>query len=581
MAADGTGSESAAADSADSSDAHPVLIFASRDEQLRRRVAAQLTSRYEHDYRVQVLEDPAEVASALAAVSEADWRAALVMVGYGARDEDGLEVLAGVGRRHGDPTRVAVVRWGDWQTAEPIFDAIAVGRLDKWVTGPEVEPDEEFHRTVTELLEHWRSRTGTGFHAVRMIGSTWSPRCHELRDTFRRNRIPLLFVDSQTEAGQTMLDDLGLVSPRLPVVQLRFTPDQTILEDPSDLDIAIAFGLMEHVDPDVVVDVAIVGSGPAGLGAAVYAASEGLRTVVVEAEAIGGQAGTSSLIRNYLGFPTGLSGGRLTFAAYQQAWAFGTDFRFMRAASSLERDGDLFRLGLSDGSAITARTVVVATGATYRRLGVPALEQLVGRGVFYSAAVSEARAMRGRHVFIAGGGNSAGQAAVFLSRYADRVTLLVRRAGLRETMSDYLVRELAALSNVDVRSRVQIVDGIGDDVLEALVLRDLDDGTEEHVTGVLFVLIGSEPRTDWLGGALALDQWGSVLTGEHVPVGEATEDPTARPAEGRPRGDLETSVPGIYAVGDVRAGAVKRVAAAVGEGARVVILIHQHLAAHA
>ena len=570
-----------AADAADVGAARPVLILASRDEQLRRQVAAQLASRYEHDYRVQVLEDPAEVQSALAAVTEAGWHAALVMVGYGERDEDGLDVLAGVGRRHGDPTRVAVVRWGDWQTAEPIFDAIAVGQLDKWVTSPEVDPDEEFHRTVTEMLEQWRSRTGTGFHAVRMIGSTWSPRCQALRDTFRRNRIPLLFVDSETEAGQTMLADLGLVSPRLPIVQLRFTPDQKILQDPTDLDIAVAFGLMEDVDPDAIFDVAIAGSGPAGLGAAVYAASEGLRTVVVEAEAIGGQAGTSSLIRNYLGFPTGLSGGRLTFAAYQQAWAFGTDFRFMRAASSLERDGDLFRLGLSDGSAITARTVVVATGAKYRRLGVPALEQLVGRGVFYGAALSEARAMRGRHVFIAGGGNSAGQAAVFLSRYADRVTLLVRRAGLKETMSDYLVRELAALPNVDVRGRVQIVDGIGDDFLEALVLRDLDDGTEEHVPGVLFVLIGSEPHTDWLGGALALDEWGSVLTGENVPVDDATGDPTTSPAQGRLRAELESSVPGIYAVGDVRSGAVKRVATAVGEGARVVVLIHQHLATHA
>jgi hypothetical protein len=274
------------------------------------------------------------VPSALAAITDTGWQAALVLVGYGAGDEDGLDVLAGVGRRHGDPTRIAVVRWGDWQTAAPIFDAIAVGRLDRWVTRPEVEPDEEFHRTVTELLEQWRSRTGTGgFHAVRMIGPLWSSRSQALRDTFRRNRIPLLFVDSGSEAGQTMLSDLGLVSPRLPVVQLRFTPDQKVLEDPDDLEIAIAFGLVKQVDPDAVVDVAIVGSGPAGLGAAVYAASEGLRTVVVETEAIGGQAGTSSLIRNYLGFPTGLSGGRLTFAAYQQAWAFGTDFTFMRAAS--------------------------------------------------------------------------------------------------------------------------------------------------------------------------------------------------------------------------------------------------------
>jgi thioredoxin reductase (NADPH) len=546
-------------------DHRPVLLCASRDALTRDQLRSALEPRYGHHYRVEVLEEPTGTADALVAISASGGMAALVLVGFGPGDEDGLDVLASVGRSHGDPSRVAVVRWGDWRTAEPIFEAIALGRLDKWLTRPEVDPDEEFHRSVTEMLEQWRSRTGSGFHAVRVIGPTWSPRCQELRDTFGRNRIPLLFVDSDAEAGADMLQTLGLEQPALPVVVLRFTPEQQVLVDPTDLDIAVAFGLMEQVDPEKVHDVVIVGSGPAGLGAAVYAASEGLRTLVVEAEAIGGQAGTSSLIRNYLGFPTGLSGGRLTFAAYQQAWAFGTDFQFMRHAASLRREGDLLRLGLSDGSTVTTRTVVVATGAAYRRLGVPALEDLVGRGVFYGAAVSEAKAMRGRHVFVVGGGNSAGQAAVFLSRGADRVTVCVRRDGLAETMSDYLVRELDALPNVDVRTRVEVVDGVGEDFLEAVVLRDVDTGTEETREGVLFVLIGSEPRTDWLAGSVELDSGGAVLTGDDLPDG----DP-ARP-------ELESSMPGVFAVGDVRSGAVKRVAAAVGEGARVVALIHKHL----
>ncbi len=546
-------------------DHRPVLLVASRDALARDQLRAALEPRYRHHYRVEVLDDPGAVDAALTSITASGCMVALVLVGFGPGDEDGLDVLASVGRSHGDPSRVAAVRWGDWETAEPIFEAIALGRLDKWLTRPEVDPDEEFHRNVTEMLEQWRSRTGSGFHAVRVIGPTWLPRCQELRDTFRRNRIPLLFVDSDSEAGSDMLGALGVEEPGLPLVVLRFTPEQQVLQDPTDLDIAIAFGLMEQVDPETVYDVVIVGSGPAGLGAAVYAASEGLRTLVVEAEAIGGQAGTSSLIRNYLGFPTGLSGGRLTFAAYQQAWAFGTDFQFMRHAASLQRDGDVLRLGLSDGSAITTRTAVVATGATYRRLGVPALEDLVGRGVFYGAAVSEARAMRGRHVFVVGGGNSAGQAAVFLSREADSVTLLVRRAGLEETMSDYLVRELDALPNVDVRGRVQVVDGKGEDFLEAVVVRDLDTGLEETREGVLFVLIGSEPRTDWLAGSVELDPGGEILTGDDLPDG----DPT--------RPELESSMPGVFAVGDVRSGAVKRVAAAVGEGARVVTLIHKHL----
>jgi thioredoxin reductase len=546
-------------------DHRPVVICASRDVQAREQLSAAMEPRYGRHYRVEVLDDPGDIGEALRTATARGCMVALVLAGFGPGDEDGLDALAAVGRSHGDPLRVAVVRWGDWRTADPIFEAIALGRLDTWLTRPEVDPDEAFHRTVTEMLELWRSRTGSGFHAVRIIGPTWSPRCHSLRDTFGRNRIPMMFVDSETDVGRDMLATLGLEDPALPVVVLRFTPEQQVLQDPTDLDIAIAFGIMDQVDSETVHDVVIVGSGPAGLGAAVYAASEGLRTLVVEAEAVGGQAGTSSLIRNYLGFPTGLSGDRLTFAAYQQAWAFGTDFQFMRSATSLSRDQGLLRVGLSDGSTITSRTVVVATGATYRRLDVPALEGLIGRGVFYGAAVSEARAMRGRHVFVVGGGNSAGQAAVFLSREASQVTLLVRRHGLAETMSDYLVRELEALPNVDVRGRAQVVDAHGEEFLEAVVVRDLDTGAEATHEGVLFVLIGSDPRTAWLAGSVELDSGGAVLTGTDLPDG----DPS--------RPDLESSMPGVFAVGDVRSGAVKRVASAVGEGARVVTLIHQHL----
>ena len=298
------------------------------------------------------------------------------------------------------------------------------------------------------------------------------------------------------------------------------------------------------------VDVAVVGAGPAGLGAAVYAASEGLNTVVVQHEAVGGQAGSSSLIRNYAGFPMGVSGSRLTFNAFQQAWAFGTTFYFVRRATGLATEDALHRVALDDGSSVLARTVVVATGASWRRLGVPALERLVGRGVVYGAAVSEAPAMRGRHVFVVGGANSAGQAAVYLSRYADRVTLLVRRSTLAETMSDYLVREVEALPNVDVRYRVQVVDGRGTDFLESFTLRHLDTGAEEEREGVLFALIGSEPRTDWLEGTLAREQHGSLLTGTALLAGDVTPAwPLARPPA-----MLETSSPGVFAAGDVRAG---------------------------
>ncbi|WP_324274628.1 NAD(P)/FAD-dependent oxidoreductase [Blastococcus brunescens] len=493
--------------------------------------------------------------------------------GMGGSDPDGLATLRGLHREHPGSMAVAVVRWGDFATAQPIFEAVTLGQLDRWLYVPEVVGDEEFHRAVTEVLDEWSARQGGGFEAVRMIGDRWSERAQHLRDTFTRNRIPLGFYDCDSADGRSMLAGMHLEEPRLPVVQLRFRPERPVLEDPSDLDIADAFGLLTPLDPDAVFDLVVVGSGPAGLGASVYAASEGLRTLVLEPEAIGGQAGTSSLIRNYPGFPTGISGNRLAFSAYLQAWAFGSTFHFMRSAQGVVADDGMLRLNLSDGAAVVSRTVVVATGAAWRRIGVPELEALAGRGVFYGAAVSEAPAMRGRHVFVVGGGNSAGQAAVHLSRYADRVTVLIRRSSLTDTMSDYLIRELDALPNVEVRPRVQVVGGAGGDFLETLTIRHLDTGAETVEAGVLFVLIGSEPRTDWLGGALARDRWGFLLTGAQL----LTEEP---PAPGRWTGPR--------AAGDEPAGGVRRGRCAGrvgqarclrrGEGALAVTLVHAHLA---
>jgi len=411
-----------------------------------------------------------------------------------------------------------------------------------------------------------------------MVGHRWEERAQHLRDSFTRNRIPLGFYEAESDEGRAILEGLHLEAPQLPVVQLRFRPERTVLQNPSDIDIASAFGLFDAPDPAVVHDVVVVGSGPAGLGASVYAASEGLSTLVLEPEAVGGQAGTSSLIRNYAGFRNGISGNKLAFTAFQQAWAFGSTFHFMRAASGLTTGEDgVHRLDLTDGTSVRARAVVVATGAAWRRIGVPELEALTGKGVFYGAAVTEAPAMRGRHVFVVGGGNSAGQAAVYLSGYAERVTVLIRRADLTATMSDYLIRELQALPNVEIRPRVQVVGGSGSEFLETFTLRDLDTGAETVESGVLFLLIGSEPRTEWLAGTLACDRWGFLLTGGDL----AADDVSPRWPLDRPPGLLETSVPGVFAAGDVRSGSVKRVASAVGEGALAVTLVHAYLAATA
>jgi thioredoxin reductase len=548
-----------------------ALVVLSRDDEVRGTVTAALERRYGRDYAVVSCAEPAEAGGPLA---DAGLPVAALFGGMGGADPDGLGVLRGLHREHPDAMAVAVVRWGDFDTARPIFEGLTLGQLDRWLYVPEVVGDEEFHRGVTEILEEWSARRGGGFEAVRMIGDRWSTRAQHLRDTLGRNRIPLGFYDADSDDGRAMLEGLHLESPRLPVVQLRFRPGRPVLEDPSDLDIADAFGLLTPLPQDAVYDVVVVGSGPAGLGASVYAASEGLRTLVLEPEAIGGQAGTSSMIRNYPGFPTGISGNRLAFSAYLQAWAFGSTFHFMRSGQGITVEDGLLRLALSDATSVVSRTVVLATGAAWRRIGVPELEAFTGRGVFYGAAVSEAPAMRGRHVFVVGGGNSAGQAAVHLSNYADRVTVLIRRASLAETMSDYLIRELEALPNVDVRPRAQVVGGTGSDFLESVTLRDLDSGAETEEPGVLFVLIGSEPRTDWTAGALARDRWGFLLTGARL----LEDDVTPRWPLERPPALLETSMPGVFAAGDVRAGSVKRVASAVGEGALAVTLVHAHLA---
>ena len=361
-----------------------------------------------------------------------------------------------------------------------------------------------------------------------------------------------------------------MTDPELPVLVLRFTSPPTVLAGPTDIEIADAFGLTRTLSTDTTFDVVIIGAGPSGLAAAVYAASEGLNTLIVEQEAVGGQAGTSSLIRNYPGFSRGISGAQLAFRSFQQAWAFGSDFLFMRSAVGLRAEDDLRVVALSDGGSAVGRAVIIATGVDYRLLGVPVLDELVGSGVFYGAAVSEATAMTGRNVFVIGGGNSAGQAAIYLARYAAQVTILVRSASLAASMSEYLIEQLESTANIAIRYRSQVTGGQDvDGCLSGIVIQDLDDGSEtpEPASG-LFVLIGSVPHTDWVDGVLQRDKGGFIVCGPDI----------AKPGHGRAPYLVETSMPGVFAVGDVRSGSVKRVATAVGDGAIAVQLLHRYLA---
>ena len=547
-------------------DVDPVLLLATTDETSRDVLGSELRRRYGGDYEVVVCASYEHARAVLEGLRRWGRQVALVIACFGPDDRDGLDFLRRAYSLHPSAKRAVAAIWGDFASTSDVFAAIAHGHAELVLLRPERRRDEEFHGAITDTLDDWHLAQGIGFEAVRMIGEQRDERTHALRDQFGRNHIPVGFHQVGTESANRLLAGLGLKDPELPVLQLAFTNPPTTLVAPTDLEIADAFGLMAPLPADRVYDVVVVGAGPSGLAAAVYASSEGLSTMVVEQSAVGGQAGTSSLIRNYPGFSRGVSGAHLAFRSFQQAWSFGSEYSFLREVQALGTDGDLRTVAMSDGSVIRTRSVVIATGVDYRRLGVPALEGLVGRGVFYGAAVAEAPSMAGTEVYVIGGGNSAGQAALHLARYARHVTLLVRGASLAASMSEYLIAQLDATRNVGIRYGTAVLDGREEDgCLAALTLGEQHGGPgggEEVPAGGLFVLIGSVPRTQWLPAEIERDAAGFVVTG------------------GEGRLPLETTLSGVFAVGDVRAGSIKRVATAVGDGATVIATLHGYLAAH-
>lgn len=552
-------------------DAKPIMLLACRQPEILAVAGSELEKRYGGDYRVVAVGDYPEAYAVLEAADADDADVAMVLTASTAEEEHTVGFFAEVRARNSTAKRAVMVRWGDFDRAGEVFGALARGDIDAYIVQPTHVRDEEFHAAVTTMLEDWNLERSHSFEPVRVIGDA-SPRSLELRDGFARNHIPIGYYEADTDAGRQQLDDLGLTEPRLPVVVVRFTPEQKVLEDPSDIEIADAFGLMTPIPEGKRFDVAIIGAGPAGLSAAVYAASEGMETIVIENQSVGGQAGSSSLIRNYPGFPQGISGNKLAFNAFRQAFSFGATFHMGRQALRLRTDGPDRLVDVSDGTAVRARSVVLATGVTYRRLGVPELEDLLGRGVFYGAAVTEAPSMEGRRAYVVGGGNSAGQAAVFLAKYAEEVTILVRSDGLASSMSDYLITTIDATEHIHVRVNTKVVGGGGDDRLDHLVLADtVTHDTETVPADGLFVFIGSEPRTEWLADAVARDEWGFVRAGQDLPHGGFPADRDPYP--------LETSMPGVLVVGDVRRGSTKRVASGVGAGAIAIGYVHRYLAA--
>ncbi len=531
-------------------------------------------ARYADDYDVRTTTDGASTTTLLEELGP-DEQVALVVTETELPDQHVYEAIRDWRATAPRARRVVAAHTDHFrERADELRPGLATGKYDAYLLMPRGVRDEEFHTAITELLSDWGS-TAPVVPTVHIVSRGLDPVTVALRDFAYQMGMPAQVVAPESDLGQEIVDrhvaaghEHDLELPLVSALGGRTSQPRSVQELAATI-----YGAPDQVDVDEVVDLVVVGSGPAGLAAAVYGSSEGLTTVVLEAGAVGGQAGTSSMIRNYLGFPRGISGMRLSQRARNQALRFGTRFFTGWPVEGVELgdDGEPHTV-VTGGGRVRARSVLVATGVDYRRLGVDSAEELVGLGVHYGATVSAAPEMEGQDVFVVGGGNSAGQAALHLAKFARSVTLLVRRRDVRETMSDYLVREMRYVPSISVLPCTEVAEVGGEGRLAWVETRDLETGehTRRPAAG-LFLLLGAEPRCDWLPDEVARDERGFVLTGRDVP-----QD---RWSEGLPPANLATTVPGLFAAGDIRAGSMKRVAAASGEGASAVPLVHAHLAA--
>jgi thioredoxin reductase (NADPH) len=549
----------------------PLILVVSGDEGVRQQLVHDIARRFSADYSVTAADTTDAALDQMESHAAAGAGTALVIVDEQLANPPPADFLQRVRQLQPQAKRILLIKRGSWSSGHPVVSGMALGRIDYHLFDPWFPLEQILYPSIGEFLAAWNTSQEPPNVAVRIVGHPSTARSHEVRDMLTRASVPYWFFSPETEAGREVLAEAGADGTRLPVMVFY---RGIVLVEPSNADVVESLGVNSR-PPTTSCDVLVVGGGPAGLAAVVYAASEGLNTMVVEPEIPGGQAGTSSLIRNYLGFRHGVSGADLAIRATEQAWLFGADLVLTQRATRVEIRGADRIVHTTDGSAVAARAVVLATGVAWRRLNVPALEALVGAGVFYGAAGAEARAMQGRDVVVVGGGNSAGQAAIHLARYARSVTILVRGSGLAATMSSYLITEINSNPAISVRVRTEILDGGGSGGLETLTVVDHTTGHRATVPATaLFVLIGAEPHTGWLAGTVARDAQGYLLTGQQAAAHDA--DP-AWPLE-RPPMLLETSIPGVFAAGDVRSRSVKRVAAAVGEGATAVRLVHAYLA---
>jgi thioredoxin reductase (NADPH) len=552
-----------------------VLLIVGGDSRDVETTASALDRRFGSDYRVLSAGSAADGLAELRGLARGGEQVALVAADLHLPDGDGVEFLERAAGLHNGVARILLFDLDEFHTRIPFRElpalqrASALGRIDGWMVKGWVNPEEWLYPQVQEALSAWSTAHQPGHVVYRMIGLEWDRRSHDLRDALTVNGVPFAFHTKDSDSGRQLIRNHRVDVTRLPAL---IRHDGTVLQQPSMAEMAVSHGV--QIRPTApIYDLVVLGAGPAGLAAAVYATSEGLDTLVVEARSIGGQAGTSSMIRNYLGFHRGIHGGELAHRAWQQATLLGAEFVFTNRATALTAEGDHHVLTLDDGGQVAGRAVILAAGVAYRQLDLPDLDRLIGAGVFYGAAGVVAPAVAAEDVFVVGGANSAGQAALHLAKHAAHVTLLIRGASLAAGMSDYLVRQIQATPNVEVRLHTRVVGGRGDTRLESLILQDDQGQQEEVAAAAVFIMIGAKPHTDWLAPVLSLDKNGFVLTGRDIPGAHWVLEREPYP--------FETSRRGVFAAGDVRHGSVKRVAGAVGEGSVAVGSVHRYLAAAA
>lgn len=555
----------------DKSAPKPAIVVVDDDPEVLRAIARDLRQRYAEEYRIVRASSGYDALDAIRELRKREDPIALFLSDQRMPQLDGVGFLSQASQIYPDARKALLTAYADTDAA---ISAINNTSVDYYLLKPWDPPDEKLYPVLDDLLAAWRAAYRPGYRGLKVVGDRWSADSHRIRDFLARNGVPYEFVD--VESADNGLGDNGNGSGQetpapdeLPIVLL---PGGERLNRPSTPDLARHVG-MQTTAGNEFYDLAIVGGGPAGLACAVYGASEGLSTVLIEREATGGQAGTSSRIENYLGFPAGLSGGDLARRATAQAQRFGVEILTPREVQSLEIDGPYKKISFDDGSTVSCHALMLSMGVDWRRLPADGADGLTGRGVYYGAAMTEAISCKDEHVLTVGAGNSAGQAALHFAQYADKVTMLVRGTSLAASMSQYLVDRIESHPGIDIRYTCSVQACEGTDRLECVTVVTHDGETEQIEASYLFVFIGAAPRTDWLGDHIARDDRGFVLTGPDLSERHLENWPLERAPF-----LLETNVPGVFAAGDVRHESVKRVASAVGEGSVAVAFVHRHLA---